>query len=64
MVDKYKFYEDDIDKIIYVIEHYPTSMQHISTAVIEAEPLFENLGPDGLAIAVHNEIIRRGLNDR
>ena len=64
MIDNYDLYQEELNEIFKIIEKYPTSMYHILQAIQEAKPLFEHLGPDGLLIAVQNEILRRGLNDR
>lgn len=64
MPTNYDLYKEELNEIFDIIEKYPTSMYHILLAVKEAKPLFEYLGPDGLFIAAHNEIIRRHLNDR
>ena len=64
MPTNYDLYKEELDEIFDIIEKYPTSIYHILWAVREAKPLFEHLGPDGLLIAVQNEILRRGLNDR
>lgn len=62
MPTNYDLYKEELDEIFDIIDKYPTSMYHILLAVKEAKPLFEYLGPDGLFIAAHNEIIRRGLD--
>jgi len=62
MPTNYDIYEEELNELFNIIEKYPTSMYHILWAVKEAIPLFEHLGADGLFIAAHNEIIRRGLD--